>query len=52
MGVLERDNNPKIDAYTGQTEYLKPESNPLAITCRKAANTMLGGETGLKKVMN
>lgn len=46
MGVLERDNYPQSNKMTNEVEYRKPESNPLAITCRSTANKMLGGDEG------
>ena len=46
MGVLERDNYPQSNKMTNEVEYRKPESNPLAITCRSTANKMLGGDDG------
>ena len=46
MGVLERDNYPYVDKNTNEIEFRKPDSNPLAITCRETANKMLGGDEG------
>jgi hypothetical protein len=51
MGVLERDNLPLFNKDLNVTEYKKVDASALAITCRDAANKMLGGNEGLKRVM-
>ena len=51
MGVLERDNYPFLNKMSNEIEFRKAEASPLAITCRKTANKMLGGDEGFKKVM-
>lgn len=51
MGALERDNGLMVDAQTQQKHFLRPEVSPLAITCRRTPNTMLGGRAGLLDLM-
>lgn len=51
MGALERDNYPFVNKMTNEVDFRNMEANPLAITCRKTANKMLGGDEGFKKVM-
>jgi hypothetical protein len=43
MGALERDNGYAIDTNTQQKCFARPDSSPLAVTCRRTPNTMLGG---------
>lgn len=52
MGALERDNYPFLNRMTNEIEFRKFDASPLAITCRKAANKMLGGEEGFQRVMS
>ncbi len=44
-GVFERDNEPTAEVFR------KPNASPLAITNRTIACKMLGGDEGLKKVI-
>jgi len=52
MGTLQRDNYPFTNKYTNQTEYRKDDASPLAVTSRNQANKMLGGDAGLKAIVD
>jgi glycosidase len=51
MGTLERDNYPFLNTYSNDIEFRKEDASPLASVDRSRANKMLGGEEGLKKIM-
>lgn len=51
MGALERDNGLQYDQEIHQKIYKRPDVSPLAVTCRKTPNTMLGGVTGFNEMM-
>lgn len=44
MGVFERDNGPIIATGGKVLNYKRPNASPLAVVCRNAINSMLGGE--------
>ena len=52
MGTLERDNWPFRNEYTGNTDYRKDDASPLATIDRSRVNRMLGGEEGLKGIID
>jgi len=51
MGSLERDNGGEIDSDNLQMQVARPDASPLAITCRKTPNTMLGGRQAFKDLV-
>lgn len=51
MGTLERDNYPFKSSYTNDIEYRKSDASPLAAIDRSTPSKMLGGEQGLKGIM-
>lgn len=44
LGALERDNGYEEPPHGAEPYYSRPQSSPLAITCRRTACRMLGGE--------
>lgn len=51
MGTLARDNHPFKSSYSDNIEYRKDDASPMAVTTRDTANTMLGGDIGLKAIV-
>jgi hypothetical protein len=51
MGALERDNGIHFDNESHQNIFKRPDVSPLAVTCRKTPNTMLGGVSGFLEMI-
>ena len=51
MGTLARDNHEFKSSYSDNIEYRKDDASPMAVTTRDTANKMLGGDAGLKAIV-
>jgi hypothetical protein len=51
MGTLARDNHEFKSSYSDNVEYRKDDASPMAVTTRDTANKMLGGDIGLKAIV-
>lgn len=51
MGTLERDNYPFVNNYNNEVQYRKDDASALASVDRSKPNTMLGGEDGMRRIM-
>ena len=51
LGALERDHGVTKNPNTGKKMYKRTDVSPVAVTCRKAINSFLGGKEEFKKLM-
>jgi starch synthase len=52
MGALERDNEIAYDENTGEAlDFANRDASPMAITCRSAVSSLLGGDKAFRSLM-